>query len=149
MTVEITKNFDIGEYSVFKYIDTKNNNKITYGPIWDFDLSSGNREGPIGFKAKVENAWLRRFFEDPNFEKLVKSKWLEKRAAILSTMTSSINQNTRKIMSSAIADQLIWEFGTDTNPDWVHVSYESTGKQRKQILVAKRVGGKTTYVPYK
>lgn len=46
-------------------------------------------------------------------------------------------------------DQLIWEFGTDSNPDWVHVSYESTGKQRKQILVAKRVGGKTTYVPYK
>ncbi len=46
-------------------------------------------------------------------------------------------------------DQMIWEFGTDTNPDWVHVSYESTGKQRKQILVAKRVGGKTTYVPYK
>ena len=46
-------------------------------------------------------------------------------------------------------DQLIWEFGTDKNPDWVHVSYESTGKQRKQILVAKRVGGKTTYVPYK
>jgi hypothetical protein len=46
-------------------------------------------------------------------------------------------------------DQLIWEFGTDINPDWVHVSYESTGKQRKQILKAKRVGGKTTYVPYK
>ena len=46
-------------------------------------------------------------------------------------------------------DQMIWEFGTDTNPDWVHVSYESTGKQRKQILKAKKVGGKTTYVPYK
>jgi hypothetical protein len=46
-------------------------------------------------------------------------------------------------------DQMIWEFGTDVNPDWVHVSYESTGKQRKQILKAKRVGGKTTYVPYK
>jgi hypothetical protein len=46
-------------------------------------------------------------------------------------------------------DQMIWEFGTDTNPDWVHVSYESTGKQRKQILVAKRSGGKTVYVPYK
>jgi hypothetical protein len=46
-------------------------------------------------------------------------------------------------------DQMIWEFGTDKNPDWVHVSYESTGKQRKQILVAKRVSGKTVYVPYK
>lgn len=46
-------------------------------------------------------------------------------------------------------DQLIWEFGTDTNPDWVHVSYESTGKQRKQILKAVKSGGKTSYVPYK
>jgi hypothetical protein len=45
-------------------------------------------------------------------------------------------------------DQLIWEFGTSSNPDWVHVSYESTGKQRKQILKAVKVGGKTSYVPY-
>ena len=42
-------------------------------------------------------------------------------------------------------DQLIWEFGTDKNPDWVHVSYESSGKQRKQILKAKKVNGKTIY----
>lgn len=46
-------------------------------------------------------------------------------------------------------DQLIWEFGTSENPDWVHVSYESSGKQRKQILKATRVGGKTQYSPYK
>ena len=45
-------------------------------------------------------------------------------------------------------DQLIWEFGSSSNPDWVHVSYESTGKQRKQILRAKKVGGKTVYEPY-
>jgi tripartite-type tricarboxylate transporter receptor subunit TctC len=46
-------------------------------------------------------------------------------------------------------DQLIAEFPVNSNPDWVHVSYESSGKQRKQILVAKKVGGKTTYIPYK
>jgi hypothetical protein len=46
-------------------------------------------------------------------------------------------------------DQMIWEFGTDKNPDWVHVSYESTGKQRKQILKAVKINGKTSYVPYK
>jgi hypothetical protein len=44
-------------------------------------------------------------------------------------------------------DQLIWEFGTDSNPDWVHVSYESTGKQRKMILKAIKSGGKTIYKP--
>jgi zinc D-Ala-D-Ala carboxypeptidase len=43
-------------------------------------------------------------------------------------------------------DQLIWEFGSSTNPDWVHVSYETTGKQRKQILKAVKSGSKTTYV---
>lgn len=43
-------------------------------------------------------------------------------------------------------DQLIWELGNDTNPDWVHVSYESTGKQRKQILKAVKSGGKTAYI---
>lgn len=46
-------------------------------------------------------------------------------------------------------DQLIWEFGTTSNPDWVHVSYESTGKQRKQVLRAIKQGGKTAYTPYK
>jgi hypothetical protein len=42
-------------------------------------------------------------------------------------------------------DQLIWEFGTSENPDWVHVSYESTGKQRKQVLKATRINGSTHY----
>ena len=45
-------------------------------------------------------------------------------------------------------DQMIWEFGTDANPDWVHVSFASNRSQRKQILVAKKVNGKTTYTPY-
>ena len=46
-------------------------------------------------------------------------------------------------------DQMIWEFGTDSNPDWVHVSYESTGKQRKQILKAVKSAKGTSYLPYK
>lgn len=45
-------------------------------------------------------------------------------------------------------DQLIYEFGDANNPDWVHVSYESTGTQRKQILRASRVNGKTVYSKY-
>lgn len=46
-------------------------------------------------------------------------------------------------------DQLIWEYGTDSNPDWVHVSYESSGKQRKQILRCTRVNGKPVYSTFK
>lgn len=45
-------------------------------------------------------------------------------------------------------DQLIWEFGNNNNPDWVHVSYESSGKQRGQILKATKHNGKTVYSNY-
>lgn len=44
-------------------------------------------------------------------------------------------------------DQLIWEFGTDKNPAWVHVSL-SKRKNRKQVLKAVRVDGKTHYEIY-
>jgi hypothetical protein len=46
-------------------------------------------------------------------------------------------------------DQLLAEFPIKEDLSWVHVSYESSGKQRKQILVAKKVNGKTVYIPYK
>ena len=41
-------------------------------------------------------------------------------------------------------DQLIWEFGTEENPDWVHVSYSAT-RQRNEVLIATRVNGKVSY----
>ena len=42
-------------------------------------------------------------------------------------------------------DQLIWEFGDDNNPDWVHVSYVSAAKNRMEILVAKKNSNNQTY----
>ena len=43
-------------------------------------------------------------------------------------------------------DQLIWEFGDEKNPDWVHVSYVYGGTNRKRCLKAKKnQDGKTEY----
>lgn len=42
-------------------------------------------------------------------------------------------------------DQLIYEFGDDSNPRWVHVSYSKT-KNRKQKLKAVKQNGKTVYI---
>lgn len=53
------------------------------------------------------------------------------------------------IKDNLLFDQLIWEFGSEKNPDWVHVSYESTGKNRKQILVAFKQKGTTKYKSFK
>ena len=42
-------------------------------------------------------------------------------------------------------DQLIWEFGDDENPAWVHVSYVSPEKNRKRCLLAYKENKKTKY----
>jgi hypothetical protein len=42
-------------------------------------------------------------------------------------------------------DQLIWEFGDDSNPDWVHVSYVDAETNRKRKLKAYKEDGKTRY----
>lgn len=48
-------------------------------------------------------------------------------------------------------DQLINEFpDAKGRPQWIHVSYNpNLKKQRGQALVAKKVNGKTVYLPYK
>lgn len=41
-------------------------------------------------------------------------------------------------------DQLIWEFGDDENPDWVHVSYNGD-HNRGKVLMAVRQNGRVIY----
>lgn len=45
-------------------------------------------------------------------------------------------------------DQLIWEFGNSTEPDWVHVSLKR-GINRRQVLKAVKNGSQTVYVQYR
>ena len=42
-------------------------------------------------------------------------------------------------------DQLIWEFGDDENPNWIHVSYVTHRPNRKKCLLAYKEKGKTKY----
>lgn len=44
-------------------------------------------------------------------------------------------------------DQLIWEHGSDVEPQWVHVSYRAQGN-RQQVLKCSRVNGKTLYTHF-
>jgi len=42
-------------------------------------------------------------------------------------------------------DQIIWEFGDDDNPNWVHISYVSKEKNRNRCLKAYKENKKTKY----
>ena len=43
-------------------------------------------------------------------------------------------------------DQMIWEFGDDDNPNWVHISYVSEDEKRNRCLKAYKDKGKTKYM---
>lgn len=52
------------------------------------------------------------------------------------------------IKQHLVFDQLIWEFGTDTNPAWIHVSFDVSSKNRKNIFKSYKDNGRVHYKPY-
>lgn len=78
-----------------------------------------------------------------------KSQHIEGKAADIHTVSDKPSDN-RKLLDLIISsrlpfDQLIWEYGGDTGPDWVHVSFNE-GANRRKVLRAKRVSGKVVYI---
>ena len=43
-------------------------------------------------------------------------------------------------------DQMIWEFGDDKNPNWLHISYVTHRPNRKKLTIAYKENGRTKYI---
>lgn len=52
------------------------------------------------------------------------------------------------IRKELIFDQLIWEFGDDFNPGWVHVSFSSSMNRGNVLKAFKDEDGYTRYKPF-
>lgn len=64
--------------------------------------------------------------------------------------TTTGNKADNKIVfdwarNNIVFDQLIYEFGDDVGPDWIHVSFSKT-RNRRQVLRAIKENGKTKYI---
>ena len=102
--------------------------------------------GPINISSGYRSKTLNHYIGGS-----LKSEHMEGRAADIDM--DGMGGPTNKQIFDYIKDnldfnQLIFEFGTATNPDWVHVSFHE-GKNKKQVLRALKVNGKTAYAPYK
>lgn len=76
LVMELSKNNDAA-FSFGVYMYRTATGRITFGPVWDFDLAFGNYPydgGPTGFKILVAG-YLPRLMEDPAFVALVKQRW--------------------------------------------------------------------------
>lgn len=49
------------------------------------------------------------------------------------------------ILNELDFDQLIWEFGDEEKPDWVHVSYNKTNNRKEVLRAFRDEDGKTHY----
>ncbi len=75
---ELLRNVDAFRYSGFMY--KERGGKLTFGPIWDFDLAADNALEYVGARIegwylKDSHPWLARFFEDPRFVRHVQARW--------------------------------------------------------------------------
>jgi len=94
---------------------------------------------------------INSFFRSPELNKAIggsgKSQHCHGQAIDLDdTFGRATNAEMYKFIKENLDfDQIIWEFGDDTNPDWVHVSYVSPEQNRNRCLKAYRENGKTNY----
>ena len=63
----------------------------------------------------------------------------------LLALLSGVRVYEADIKNNLNYDQLIWEFGTEENPDWIHLSYVSIDENRTNCLQAYKENGKTKY----
>jgi len=94
---------------------------------------------------------INSFYRGPELNKAIggssKSQHCEGRAIdIDDTYGYKTNAEMYKwIKDNLNFDQMIWEFGDNNNPAWVHVSYVSEDQNRNRCLKAYKENGKTKY----
>jgi hypothetical protein len=76
LVMELAKNNDAYFFNGVKIYRTATG-KITFGPVWDFDLAFGQfgfESAPTGWRIR-NAAWIERFFDDRAFLTQLKSRW--------------------------------------------------------------------------
>lgn len=95
---------------------------------------------------------INSFYRSPDLNKAIggssKSQHCNGQAMdIDDTFGNATNAQMYNFIKSELDfDQMIWEFGNDNNPNWVHVSYVSPQKNRNRCLKAYKEKGKTKYM---
>ena len=96
---------------------------------------------------------INSFYRGPELNKAIggssKSQHCKGQAIDLDDTLNGFSNSTmfNWIQDNLDFDQMIWEFGNEFNPDWVHVSYVSPEKNRNRCLKAYRTSlSKTKYM---
>jgi hypothetical protein len=133
------KNMDSGMWSSC-YMYKDGNGKLHMGPVWDFDLSSGNCnygdvENPVG-SFLIDCSWFKTLFSIPEFQSMVKSRWNEVKGSQIDPLVTTLEQMAQTINLSQIYNFQKWDIlstAVGANPD----SIVNANTFEKQIELLK------------
>lgn len=91
---------------------------------------------PIGVSSGFRSKELNKAIGGSKYSQHMVGESLDLDADIYGRVTNSELFNYVK--KNLEWDQMIWEFGDDEEPNWVHISYKSYLPNRKQIRRARR-----------
>ena len=156
LVMELSKNNDAA-FSFGVYMYRTATGRITFGPVWDFDLAFGNYPydaGPAGFKILIAG-YLPRLMEDPAFVALVKQRWQVLYAhraeldAFIGTYTLSLQRsqqltharwapyNPRPLLVAGPAEQAWFTPAVDLRSAFTDADYDTAVQEMRSWLSAR------------
>lgn len=141
---ELFMNPDLDYSSVYMYKPV--GEKLKFGPLWDFDLSSGNAGYVEGYSydkgMKDINGgsyFFNELYKYDNFKDEFMNRLIEVNLDILPALFDSIDANYKFLSSYAKADDNKWEILDDNNwarpSNLVGISYKKQVKYFEEYLV--------------
>lgn len=91
--------------------------------------------------------WITSFYRSPELNRVIRGSKTSDHMLGHAIDIDTESDNAKLfhwILNNLDFDQLIWEFGDDYQPAWIHVSYKEEGN-RCQVLKAFKEGGQTKY----
>ncbi|MFD0794347.1 CotH kinase family protein [Mucilaginibacter litoreus] len=116
---EVVKNQDGRDFSSIYYYKDRGG-KLGMGPVWDFDLSSGNVDYSVAKDPDSwyirDASWMINLFKDVNFRSKVKVRWNEIRHTAVDSIFTDIDETAAYLKYSQrknftkwpILDQYVW-----------------------------------------
>ena len=110
---ELVKDID-GPFYSSVYIYKDRGGKFKMGPVWDFDLSSGNAyypdpANPTGWRIRTLSTWYAALFRDPAFRLRAYNRWKAVKAQHIDTLPAFIDKNAAALDASQRQNFTRWK----------------------------------------
>lgn len=156
---DVMGNVDGGDFYSSVYLYKAVDNPLLYmGPVWDFDISSGNTNyeailNPTVPWVQTQAIWYKQLFTDPQFKADVAAQWnLLKKNGVFTTWLASIQQEGTALTQSGqnnytrwpILGETVWPNNVALGSYAAEVSYLTNWLNTRISYLDSQFNNKTT-----